>query len=133
VCPINKGKNWTHQQELQPDVETVKPLLLPLLTMTNREFKEKFGRSAASWRGKKPIQRNAILALGNFKDESAVPALAHVLKEDARPDIRATAAWSLGRIGSKEARDALLDAFAMEKDAAVRDEIGKAIHNGGQS
>lgn len=127
VCPKNKGMNWTHQPELQPDPEKVKPLLIPLLTMTNKEFKEQYGRIAASWRGKKPIQRNAIIALGNFRDQSAVPILSELLLADPRPEIRATCAWALGRIGGEEASSALNNAQAKEQEPAVRQDIEKAI------
>ena len=37
---------------------------------------------AGSWRGKKPLQRNAIIALANYRDKSAVPLLLRVMKED---------------------------------------------------
>ncbi|GFZ95885.1 epoxyqueuosine reductase [Paenibacillus marchantiophytorum] len=127
VCPKNKGMNWTHQPELQPDPEKVKPLLVPLLTMTNKEFKEQYGRIAASWRGKKPIQRNAIIALGNFKDVSAVPILSELLLSDPRPEIRATCAWALGRIGGEEAEAALARAQAKEQESAVLQDVEKAV------
>jgi epoxyqueuosine reductase len=127
VCPKNKGKHWSHQPELQPDPESVKPLLIPLLTMTNREFKERYGKSAASWRGKKPIQRNAILALGNFRDESAIPVLESLLASDPRPVIRGTAAWAVGQIGGEEALRVLKNALLKEKDEAVRKELDKAL------
>ncbi|MED4956146.1 tRNA epoxyqueuosine(34) reductase QueG, partial [Paenibacillus macerans] len=97
VCPKNRGKSWNHRPELQPDPETVKPLLLPLLDISNREFKERFGDSAAAWRGKKPIQRNAVIALGNFKDTASVPKLIDILFHDPRPVLRGTAAWALAR------------------------------------
>jgi len=127
VCPKNKGFNWTQHKELQPDPEVAKPLLKPLLRMSNREFKERFGASAASWRGKKPIQRNAIIALGNFKDASAVPDLIELLRKDDRPVIRGTAAWALGRIGGGEAASALKEAEARETDAEALEEIRKAM------
>ncbi|SDO67430.1 epoxyqueuosine reductase [Paenibacillus sp. yr247] len=127
VCPKNKGMNWTHQPELEPDPVKVKPLLIPLLTMTNKDFKEQYGRIAASWRGKKPIQRNAIIALGNFKDITAVPVLSELLLTDPRPEIRATAAWALGRIGGEEAAAALDKAQAGEQESAVQQDIEKAI------
>ncbi|MCS7464656.1 tRNA epoxyqueuosine(34) reductase QueG [Paenibacillus doosanensis] len=126
VCPKNRGKNWTHQPELQPDPEQAKPLLLPLLELSNREFKERFGSSAASWRGKKPIQRNAILALGHFKDKDAVPQLSRLLARDERPEIRAAAAWALGRIGGPQALEAIEAARDREHDAVVRKELEKA-------
>ncbi|AFC27450.1 YhbA [Paenibacillus mucilaginosus 3016] len=126
VCPKNKGIHADHHPELQPDPEQVKPLLVPLLQMTNREFKEKFGTSSASWRGRKPIQRNAILALGNFRDREALPELLRVLRTDERPEIRATAAWAVGRIGGAAAEAALREALERETDEAARREIVKA-------
>jgi epoxyqueuosine reductase len=127
VCPENKGKNWTHQSELQPNPEVVKPLLKPILWMSNREFKTIFGRSAASWRGKKPIQRNAIIALAHFKDKSAVPDLIQLAKTDPRPVIRGTAAWALGKIGGEEAEAALRSLLVVEEDETVRREIKKGL------
>ena len=133
VCPKNKGMNWTHQPELQPDPDIAKPLLKPLLHMSNREFKERFGASSAAWRGKKPIQRNAIIALGNFKDESAVPDLIELVLRDERPVIRGTAAWALGRIGGAEAAQALREALNRETDPEAAEAIKKAVNDACQA
>ncbi|MFC0333952.1 tRNA epoxyqueuosine(34) reductase QueG [Paenibacillus sepulcri] len=130
VCPKNRGKNWTHQPELQPDLEKAKPLLVPLLTMGNREFKEAYGQTSSAWRGRKPIQRNAVIALGNFKDPSGVQPLANVLRSDPRFELRATAAWSLGRIGGAAARDALEQALKLEREEAVLEAISAALAAG---
>jgi len=127
VCPANRGKNWTHHAELQPDPELAKPLLVPLLTIGNREFKEQFGSLSGSWRGKKPIQRNAVIALGNFREKSAVPSLIDVLLKDPRPVLRGTAAWSLGRIGGEEAAAALRQAAEQEADAEAAEAIARAM------
>jgi epoxyqueuosine reductase len=126
VCPKNRGKNWTHHPEMTPDPEQVKPLLIPLLEMSNREFKARFGEAAASWRGKKPIQRNAVIALGNFRDKSAVPALRKVLLHDERPVLRGTAAWSLGKIGGQAALEAIDEALERETDDEVRQHLEQA-------
>ncbi|MGG1517617.1 tRNA epoxyqueuosine(34) reductase QueG [Paenibacillus oryzisoli] len=128
VCPKNKGMNWTQHPEFEPDPEKVKPLLKPLLLMTNKEFKAQFGMISASWRGRKPIQRNAIIALGNFKDSSAVPELSEVLRSDPRPELRETAAWALGRIGGADALAALERAQAAEAVPEVLHGIAKALH-----
>lgn len=128
VCPKNKGLNWTHHAELQPDPEKAKPLLLPILDMSNREFKEAFGDTAAAWRGKKPIQRNAVIALGNFKDASAVPKLSEVLLKDPRPELRGTAAWALGRIGGEEALDNLEKSMKSEQEPKVRNMLQQALN-----
>ena len=125
--PENKGKiNWIHE-EFKPDPEIAKPLLVPLLTISNREFKEKFGHVSGSWRGKKPIQRNAILALAHFKEEAAVPDLIAVLQKDSRPEIRGTATWALGKIGGEIAEAALRTAKEKEQDEEVLVEIDKGL------
>ncbi|WP_445478414.1 tRNA epoxyqueuosine(34) reductase QueG [Lysinibacillus irui] len=127
VCPKNKGKiNWIHE-EFKPDPELAKPLLTPLLTISNREFKTKFGHVSGSWRGKKPIQRNAILALAHFKEEAAIPDLIGLLKNDDRPVIRGTAAWALGKIGGEQAKAALDEADLIEQDEDVLAEINKGL------
>lgn len=129
VCPVNKGLNWNHHPEFEPDPEQVKPLLKPILQMSNKEFKRAFGHTAAAWRGKRPIQRNAVLALGHFKDRSSLPLLRKILLEDERPELRATAAWSIGRIGGDEAVAALQDAAQSEQDETVLNEIKQALDN----
>ena len=126
VCPKNRKKNWDHHPSFHPDPEVVKPLLLPLLDLTNKQFKERYGHTAAAWRGKKPIQRNAIIALGNFKDQAAVPRLIRVLNEEVRPELRGTAAWALGRIGGDDARQAVEKAVTTEKDPQVLDMLRRA-------
>lgn len=63
VCPKNRGLNWDHHPELTPDPEIVKPLLLPLLDLSNREFKDRFGQSAAAWRGRSRFNAMQSLVL----------------------------------------------------------------------
>ncbi|MEC0205579.1 tRNA epoxyqueuosine(34) reductase QueG [Paenibacillus lautus] len=128
VCPKNRGKSWTHQEDFKPDPEKAKPLLLPILDMSNREFKETFGDTSAAWRGRKPIQRNAVIALGNFKDNSAVPKLSEVLLKDPRPELRGTAAWALGRIGGEEALNNLEKSMKSEGDSQVRNMLQQALN-----
>lgn len=127
VCPKNKGKiNWIHE-EFKPDPELAKPLLQPLLNISNKEFKAKFGHVSGSWRGKKPIQRNAILALAHFKELAAVPDLLTLMRKDERPVIRGTAAWALGKIGGEGVEEALLSAKNTEQDVEVLAEIDKGL------
>ncbi|MBW8351693.1 tRNA epoxyqueuosine(34) reductase QueG [Bacillus sp. IITD106] len=127
VCPKNKGMDFHVHPNMEPDPEIAKPLLQPLLAITNRDFKEKFGSISGSWRGKKPIQRNAIVALAHFKEKSAVKDLIAVMREDVRPVMRGTAAWALGKIGGQAAQEALLKAEKEEQDEEVRLEIKKGL------
>lgn len=127
VCPENKSKDFHLHKEMEPDPEIAKPLLKPLLFISNREFKEKFGPVSGSWRGKKPIQRNAIIALAHFKDETAIDDLIKVMSTDPRPVIRGTAAWALGKIGGEDSHQALKNALQDEKEEEVRAEIEKGL------
>nr|WP_205831357.1 tRNA epoxyqueuosine(34) reductase QueG [Bacillus altitudinis] len=127
VCPINKGKDFHLHPEMEPDPEIAKPLLKPLLTISNREFKEKYGHVSGSWRGKKPIQRNAILALAHFKDTSALPDLVDLMHKDPRPVIRGTAAWAIGKIGDGQQLSELEKALKRESDEEAKQEIIKGI------
>ena len=127
VCPKNKGKYNLHQPSFEPEPELTKPLLVPMLNLSNREFKETYGHMSGSWRGKNPIQRNAILALAHFKDESSVPVLAELLVKDPRPVIRGTIAWALGEIGSIEGKAAIERAILQEEDPEVRMEMEKVL------
>lgn len=103
VCPRNKGINTQHDDiVLEPEI--LKPRLVPLLQMSNKEFKNTYGHLAGAWRGKKPIQRNAIVALAHFKDETAISELQEVALNDPRPMIRGTAYWAIGQIQGEAAR-----------------------------
>jgi len=127
ACPVNKGKNYHFHEELEPQPEVAKPLLKPILKLSNREFKAKFGHVSGAWRGKKPIQRNAIIALAHFKDETAIPDLVDILENEGSPISRGTAAWALGKIGGETAFAALNKAQEHEQDLEVQNEIEKAL------
>ena len=50
----------------------------------------------------KPIQRNAIIALAHFNEETAIiPELKEVALNDPRPMIRGTAYWRLAKFKVK--------------------------------
>lgn len=128
VCPKNRKKYNLHQEErFQPEGELVKPLLRPLLQLSNRQFKERFGHMSGAWRGKNPIQRNALIALAHFKDESALVDIHRILEEDPRPMMRITAAWAVQKIGATESIDVLTKCLAVEEDEEVRLEIEKSL------
>lgn len=126
-CPVNKGKDFHVHEEMEADPEIAKPLLKPILKMSNREFKNKFGHVSGSWRGKKPIQRNAIIALAHFKDETSIPDLQGVLENETSTVLKETAAWALGKIGSPEAVKALERVVIKEDDLKVKSEIEKSL------
>lgn len=127
ICPKNRGVDYHFHVEMEPEPEIAKPLLKPILSMSNKEFKQKFGHLSGSWRGKKPIQRNAIIALAHFREESSLDVLVDVLLRDARADMRGMAAWAIGHISGEAATEALIAAKAKEQDEDALLEIEKAL------
>lgn len=122
VCPYNQGKDFHFHEEMEPDVEEVYPKLQPMLKLSNKAFQQQFGHLAGAWRGKKPLQRNAIIALANMGAKESLPLLWELVQEDPRPVIRATALWSISRLGKKEAdlwQARLTQQQAQEKDEEV--------------
>ena len=59
---------------MEPEVETVYPSCSQCFYQI-KLFKNQFGHLSGSWRGKKPLQRNAIIALANLGDRTALPAI----------------------------------------------------------
>lgn len=127
VCPRNKQIDFHLHPEFEPEPEIAKPKIKPMLRMSNREFREKFGHVSGSWRGKNPLQRNAMIALAHYRDETAIDELIEVMKHDVRPVIRGTAAWSLGKIGTRKAFEAIEKAMEIEKDERVLFEMEKGL------
>ena len=135
VCPRNKGIDFHLHKEFEPEPEVAKPLLKPMLRISNRAFREKFGHLSGFWRGKNPLQRNAMIALAHYKDETAVDELIAVMTEDVRPVMRGTAAWTLGKIGTEKGLAAIKAALEKETDdrVIVEMEKGLALQNKGSN
>jgi epoxyqueuosine reductase len=102
------------------------PELIPLLSITEEEFRERFRRSPIKRAKRTGLLRNVCVALGNSKDPQAVPALTAALHENESL-IRGHAAWALGSIGGVQAMTALHAALATEDDVEVQKEIRYAL------
>lgn len=128
VCPYNQGK-YESLPDFEPKPDEYNPLLKDFFVISNQEFKNRFGHLAGSWRGKRPILRNAIILAGNHRDEKATPYLKELLKNNPHPDIQATAAWALGKIGTLEAEQTLKEVINHNygQDEKVRVEVEKAL------
>lgn len=131
VCPFNKGIDSHVHEEMEPEPEVTNPKLQPILSISNREFKERFGPLAGSWRGKKPIQRNAIIALANYRDYSAVPELLRLIDEDPRPMIRGTSSWAIAKIMKRNYNEEIVlfleEALEKEEEEETIAEFENAI------
>jgi epoxyqueuosine reductase len=145
VCPVNivaerrlglrqdvnvgreRGVRFEPRLEFRPRATVgSSPELIPLLSLTEEQFRERFRRSPIRRTKRRGLLRNVCVALGNIGDPQAVPALIGAL-HDHEPLVRGHAAWALGRIGGEEARLALEEALVSEEDEEVRKEIQYAL------
>jgi len=127
ACPLNRCAKPGNVEAFRPPAGLGgAPELLPLLNLSPRDFEEHVAPTTAGWIRRTRFRRNVAVALGNMRDPAAVPELVKALSD---PDliIRAHAAWSLGRIGTPDARSALEAALARETDERVLGEIHGAL------
>lgn len=120
-CPYNKGLDNPLATEIDP--ELAHPELLPFLELSNGQFKEKFGHIAGSWRGKNILQRNAIIALANANDRSAIPKLLEIIDKGQNPVHIATAIWALSQL-VREANSEMIEMILAVKNPteAIKEE-----------
>ena len=120
-CPYNKGLDNPLVTEIDP--ELAHPELLPFLELSNGQFKEKFCHIAGSWRGKNILQRNAIIALANANDRSAIPKLLEIIDKGQNPVHIATAIWALSQL-VREANPEMIEMILAVKNPteAIKEE-----------
>lgn len=85
ICPHN-------QKRIQQEQESHSSLrrgvdLLEILNLTKGEFQQRIRATAAGWRGKGVLQRNAFLAMHNGKDDRCQQWLAKREKNNSVPPI----------------------------------------------
>ncbi len=128
ACPYNRLAKPTTHLEFQPRAETgTHPRLLPLLNISEGEYRRRFRRSAVKRAKRSGLRRNVAVALGNLGDARAVPELVRALHDPDDPVVRGHAAWALGRIGGDAARAVLEAARQVEGDPQVTEEIDAAL------
>jgi epoxyqueuosine reductase len=126
VCPYNVKARETAEAAFGPRPGLYAPQLIPLLSLTAAEFRARFRGSPILRAKRRGFLRNVAVALGNIKDQTAIPALIHAL-DDEEPLVRGHAAWALGEIGTQAALSALRRRLEMETDPEVLDEINAAL------
>ncbi len=118
-----------------PDAVDSEPDPAGLLQMSNRQFVDTWGSKAAGWRGRRTLQRNALIVLANTGDYRDLPLLQRML-DDARPVIRGFAAWALGEILRREGaqdhggiQEALATLAEVDGSEEVRRESRRALQD----
>lgn len=126
VCPYNVKAQATAEAAFGPRAGLHAPQLIPLLSLTAAEFRQRFRGSPILRAKRRGFLRNVAVALGNLKSPEAVPALIAAI-DDAEPLVRGHAAWALGEIGSQAAVEGLQRRLQIETDDDVRGEIDAAL------
>lgn len=99
VCPYNRQ---TFFEEIT-DIDTYFPDLEKLLFISNSDFKETYKKTAGGWRGKKILQRNAIISIANGKySAEAINLLHSLLKMEKRQDIIDYCIWAIEKLEKKK-------------------------------
>ncbi len=102
------------------------PELIPLLSLTEEQFRARFRHSPIKRAKRRGLLRNVCVALGNSGDPQAIPALIGALY-DVEPLVRGHAAWALGHLGGTQALNALQVALETEENTEVKQEIYCAL------
>jgi len=127
ACPWNRFAKPCAETRFQPRQEWKTIDLLEIMTLDEEAFRQRFKVSPILRAKRRGLLRNVAVALGNLRDQRAVPVLLDALR-DPEPLIRAHAAWALGEIGGDAAFDGLAAALPDEKDEKVCSEIRLALN-----
>jgi epoxyqueuosine reductase len=103
------------------------PDLIEVLSLSQEEFSRRFRGSPLKRARRAGFLRNVAVALGNWRDTSALTALASSLRHEPEALVRSHVAWAIGRIGGQEAAHILALAARNETDLTVLGEIHQAL------
>jgi len=126
VCHRNKSITKGTNQSFIPHADEDYLDIEELFHLSNREFQKKYGHMAGSWRGKKILKRNGIIALGNMGDKGAIPLLKAGL-EDSDSMIREYSAWALLKIDRDFGRRIIIEHLDKEVNEKVKEELHRLI------
>ena len=131
VCPWNERFVRPAEEEAYRardglDGPSLVDLADKLLSLDDEEFREVFRDSPITRAKRSGLLRNVCVALGNWGTVEAVPVLVRALA-DNEALVRGHAAWALGRVGTGEARESLLEILQDEASSWVRQEVADAI------
>ena len=126
VCPWNLEAPQSEEKNLFPRPENIAPKLVDLMNLDQQAFLKRFRNSPIKRAKRRGFLRNVAIALGNWGNVRAIPALSLGL-EDEEILVRMHSAWALGQINDPEAEAKLEKARKSEKNPEVLDEIKSAL------
>ena len=128
VCPRNQERLKAKMPDDEFLVEVARDFsLVKLLNMTDEFYATRVQPLMYNYiKERKYFRRNAAVALGNLGDPACIPAL-EIAMRDSEELVRGYAAWSLGRIGGRQARQILETCRMRESSVGVKQEIEWAL------
>ncbi len=131
VCPWNERFARPAEEEAYRareglDGPSLVELADRLLSVDDEGFRAAFRDSPITRAKRAGLLRNVCVALGNWGAPEAVPVLVRALA-DGEVLVRGHAAWALGRVGTGEACESLLEMPRRETSRWVQQEIADAI------
>jgi len=120
VCPWNSYAEKTDEPAFKEVDGNF--LLTKLILMDDEEFRRRFKGSPIKRIKRRGLLRNVAIALGNSKNQQAVPFLIKAL-EDKEPLIRAHTVWALGELLLSESIPLLDEKLAEEAEPMVLQEL----------
>ena len=97
VCPWNRRAPIAHTASMSPRPELINPALEWLASLDNPTFKRHFRGSPLERTGRKRLQRNVAIAMGNSADPKFLPRLQTWSASDD-PVLAEAAAWAILQI-----------------------------------
>ena len=126
VCPWNHRAPTGEEETFGPS-EGMNPLpLADLFHLDDDSFRQRFRRTPLWRTRRRGLLRNAAIALGNQRHETAIEPLSRGIV-DGDSLVRGASAWALGQIGGPTAKNILTRALAVEVDSDVQQEIHAAL------
>lgn len=122
VCPMNKKAVKSGKEEFIPSITKGYIDIEEIFTLSNKQFKKKYGHMAGSWRGRNILRRNSLIALGNMKNKENIDFLRMVLK-DKNPMMRKYSAWAILNIDRYLGSLIVKEAMKFEKEEDVKKDM----------
>jgi epoxyqueuosine reductase len=111
VCPWNRFAQTTREARFLKPPETDGDALRELLEISGPEFKRRYARSPILRVKRRGLLRNVCVVLGNIGTEEDLAAL-HRAEQHEEPLVREHAAWAVGRIQERMARNLQYPVFS---------------------
>lgn len=127
VCPKNRDAAFANHEEFVPEEWNLHPDPYEILNISRKDFENTFKKTSSGWRGRKTLQRNALIALSNSKDKAKAAEQIKKFLQDERKDIRKTAILSLYNLLGKESIDTLRETYDIERDEDVKNIMQKIL------